>query len=47
MMQIYRCATGGYDRQCRLWNTSDGSNVAKLEGHEDVVFDVTFIGKQE
>ncbi|XP_068234286.1 dynein assembly factor with WD repeat domains 1-like [Palaemon carinicauda] len=41
------CATGSYDRQCRLWRTCDGSIVAKLEGHEDVVFDVTFIGKQD
>ncbi|KAK3865527.1 hypothetical protein Pcinc_028883 [Petrolisthes cinctipes] len=38
------CATGSYDRECRLWNTNDGKLIATLGGHQDVVFDVMFTG---
>ncbi|KAG7174834.1 Dynein assembly factor with WDR repeat domains 1-like [Homarus americanus] len=41
------CATGSYDRECRLWRTEDGGAVTTLKGHQDVVFDVTFAGKHE
>ncbi|KAK4329180.1 hypothetical protein Pmani_000410 [Petrolisthes manimaculis] len=38
------CATGSYDRECRLWNTNDGTLLATLRGHQDVVFDLMFTG---
>ncbi|XP_069975010.1 dynein assembly factor with WD repeat domains 1 [Penaeus vannamei] len=41
------CATASYDRQCRLWSTEKGESVATLKGHTDVVFDVTFAGKND
>jgi len=34
--------TGSLDRTARLWSIKDGSNVATLKGHTDVVTDVAF-----
>ncbi|KAK8392873.1 hypothetical protein O3P69_013123 [Scylla paramamosain] len=41
------CATASYDRQCRLWRIKDGASETTLKGHQDVVFDVTFVGKYD
>lgn len=35
-------ATGGDDTVIRLWRVTDGEELAALEGHGDVIFDVEF-----
>eukprot|EP00898_Chlorokybus_atmophyticus_P007931 jgi/Chlat1/8139/Chrsp75S00607 len=37
-----RFVTGSYDRTARVWNTSDGKELACLEGHRNVVYCVAF-----
>ena len=44
---IYRCITGSYDRTAKVWDLDNGKCLTTLTGHEDVVFDVTFVGKNE
>ncbi|KAF4522564.1 hypothetical protein B566_EDAN012855 [Ephemera danica] len=38
----HRCATGSYDRTCRIWNIENGEEVACLQGHRSVVFSIAF-----
>lgn len=37
-----RCATGSYDRTCRVWSVESGAELAVLSGHGNVVFSVAF-----
>jgi len=37
-----RFITGSYDRTCRVWDTEQGTEVLKLEGHKNVVYAISF-----
>jgi len=34
--------TGSYDRTCKVWNTEEGTEALKLEGHKNVVYAISF-----
>ncbi|XP_015370946.1 PREDICTED: dynein assembly factor with WDR repeat domains 1-like [Diuraphis noxia] len=35
------CATGSYDRTCKIWNTRTGEETSTLVGHENAVYIVS------
>ncbi|CAI6360797.1 unnamed protein product [Macrosiphum euphorbiae] len=35
------CATGSYDRTCKIWNTRTGEETSTLIGHENAVYVVS------
>ena len=37
-----RFITGSYDRTCKVWNTEEGTEALKLEGHKNVVYAISF-----
>lgn len=37
----YSCATGSYDRTCKIWNTRTGMETSTLVGHENAVYVVS------
>ncbi|XP_025421424.1 dynein assembly factor with WDR repeat domains 1-like isoform X2 [Sipha flava] len=36
-----KCATGSYDRTCRIWNARTGAENLTLAGHENAVYSVS------
>lgn len=34
--------TGSYDRTCKVWDTSTGTEITSLEGHRNVVYAISF-----
>ncbi|KAJ0182820.1 hypothetical protein K1T71_002189 [Dendrolimus kikuchii] len=37
-----KCLTGSYDRTCKMWDIESGKELKSLEGHQNVVYSVSF-----
>lgn len=41
-MTAFSCATGSYDRTCKVWSTETGEEKQCLTGHKNVVYCLVF-----